>query len=132
MYEMKPEYYTGIEAIDKEHARLFELAGQTYELLNNDILLDKADSITNLISELINYTRTHFSHEEAYMKSIRYPHISAHTQQHRKFEEALLDFDLDSIEDDFDGQNEAVQNLLDFLINWLTNHIMKVDMLYTK
>lgn len=132
MYEMKPEYYTGIEAIDKEHARLFELAGQTHDLLNNDILQDKIDSLTELVSELINYTRTHFSHEEAYMESIHYPHISAHVAQHRKFEESLLEFDLDSIEDDFEEQNEAVQDLLNFLVNWLVNHIMKVDMLYTK
>ena len=132
MYEMKPEYYTGIEAIDKEHTRLFELAQETHDLLNNEILLDKTDSLTALISELINYARTHFSHEEAYMQSIHYIHIHAHNAQHRKFEESLLDFDLDSIEEDFNEQNEAVQNLLDFLINWLINHILKVDMLYTK
>ncbi len=60
MYKMKPEYYTGILSIDKEHARLFELAQQTHDLLNNDILMDKTDSLTDLISELINYTRTHF------------------------------------------------------------------------
>ena len=45
MFEMKPEYYTGIEKIDQEHARLFELAQETYELLNNDILQDKSDSL---------------------------------------------------------------------------------------
>jgi len=50
MYEMKPEYYTGIEAIDKEHTRLFELAQETHDLLNNEILLDKTDSLTALIS----------------------------------------------------------------------------------
>ena len=127
MYEMKPEYYTGIEAIDKEHTRLFELAQETHDLLNNEILLDKTDSLTALISELINYARTHFSHEEAYMQSIH----DAHIAHHRKFEESLLEFDIDCIGQDFDEQNEAVQNLLDFLINWLINHILKVDMLYT-
>ena len=30
MFEMKPEYYTGIEKIYQEHARLFELAQETY------------------------------------------------------------------------------------------------------
>ena len=29
MYEMKPEYYTGIEAIDQEHSRLFDMAQET-------------------------------------------------------------------------------------------------------
>ena len=92
MYKMKPEYYTGVLFIDKEHARLFELVQETHELLNNDILMDKTE--------------------------------------HRQFESKLLEFDLDSIADDFDEQNEAVQHLLDFLVNWLINHIMKVDMLY--
>lgn len=129
-YEMKPEYYTGIEAIDKEHTKLFELVQNTYDLLNDDILLDKTDSLTSLISELIDYTRTHFAHEEAYMESIHYAYLAEHAAQHRKFEESLMEFDIDSLENDYDGQNETVENLLEFLVNWLINHIMKVDMLF--
>lgn len=132
MYEMKPEYYTGIAVIDKEHERLFELAEETYELLNNGILQNKTESLMTLISELIDYTRKHFSHEELYMKSIQYAHIEEHAAQHRQFEESLLQFDLDAIEDDFEGQNEAIENLLDFLANWLINHILKVDKLYVQ
>ncbi len=128
MYEMKPEYYTGIEFIDKEHARLFELARETHELLYDDLLQDKSDQIVHLVSELINYTKIHFSHEEAYQKSIHYPHIEAHAAQHRQFEDSLLEIDLDEIEHDFESQNDTVENLLDFLINWLINHIQKVDM----
>ena len=41
MYKMKPEYYTGIEAIDNEHTRLFELAQETKDLLCDDFILDK-------------------------------------------------------------------------------------------
>jgi len=33
MYEMKPEYFTGIDFIDKEHARLFAIADEAYQLL---------------------------------------------------------------------------------------------------
>lgn len=132
MYEMKPEYYTGIDMIDQEHARLFELVQETSDLLNDELLMDKTDAIMNLITELIDYTRTHFSHEEAYMDSIHYANIEQHKLQHRKFEDSLLEIDIDAIENDFDNQNETVENLLDFLLNWLTNHILKVDMLYTK
>lgn len=132
MYEMKPEFYTGIESIDQEHTRLFELAQETHELLDNDILQDKSDSLVHLVSELINYTRTHFSNEEEYQKSIGYAHLKEHAAQHRAFEARLSAFDLDSIENDFKKQNETVQSLLTFLMNWLVNHILEEDMMYVK
>ena len=132
MYEMKPEYYTGIKAIDQEHTRLFELAQETYELMNDELLHDKAESLTRLLSELIDYTKTHFSHEEAYLESIHYAQKAAHGAQHRKFEDSLLEFDLNLVDDDPESQDETVSNLLDFLVNWLINHIQKVDMLYVK
>lgn len=132
MYQMKPEYYTGIEFIDQEHKRLFELAEETYQLLYDEILQDKADQIIHLISELINYTRTHFSHEEDYQKKIHYPYFEEHAKQHRQFEDKLLEFDLDAIEDDCEEQNETIEELLNFLVDWLIHHIQKVDMLFVK
>ncbi len=132
MYEMKPEYYTGIEMIDQEHARLFELAQETHDLLYNDFLQDKSDSLLHLISELINYTRTHFSHEEEYQKSIGYAELKQHAAQHRAFEERLMAVDLDALENDFERQNDAVESLLNFLVTWLVNHILEVDMKYVE
>ena len=32
MYEMKPEYYTGLTLLVKEHKKLFEIANTAYEL----------------------------------------------------------------------------------------------------
>lgn len=130
MYEMKPEYYTGVDFIDQEHTRLFELAEETHELLYDSLLVDKSDKIVELISELINYTRTHFTHEEEYQKSIHYPYIAQHAAQHRQFEDRLAAIDLSSISDDYEEQDETVQEILDFLVDWLINHIMRVDMKY--
>lgn len=129
MYEIKPEYLTGIEFIDKEHSRLFELADETYELLHDDLSQDKSSEIIRLVSELIDYTRVHFSHEEDYQKSINYPYIEQHAAQHRQFEDSLLAIDVDALENDLEGQNEAVEGILEFLVNWLINHIKKVDKL---
>ena len=33
MFEMKPEYYIGIDMIDQEHKQLFDYANEAYELL---------------------------------------------------------------------------------------------------
>ena len=128
MYTMKPEYYTGIEFIDKEHTRLFELAQETHDLLYNDLLQDKSDRIVHLVSELIDYTKVHFAHEEAYQKSINYAYIKEHALQHRQFEDRLSEIDLVSMSEDYDEQDETVQDLLDFLVDWLINHILRVDM----
>jgi hemerythrin-like metal-binding domain len=124
MYEMKPEYFTGIDLIDQEHTRLFELAQETHDLLYDSFLVDKSDKIVELVSELINYTRTHFAHEEEYQKSIQYPYITQHAAQHRQFEDRLAEFDLSGSEDE---QDEIAQDLLDFLTDWLINHIQRVD-----
>ena len=53
-------------------------------------------------------------------------------RSHRQFEDKLAQFDLSSLSDDFEEQNKAVEELLDFLVSWLTDHIMKVDMLYVQ
>lgn len=107
MYEMKPDYYTGIDFIDKEHTRLFELAQETYDLLQDDFSQDKTSDIVQLVSELIDYTRVHFSHEEAYQKSIDYPYITEHAAQHRQFEDSLSQIDIDALENDLDEIGRA-------------------------
>ena len=70
MYEMKPEYYTGIAQIDEEHKKLFEIADEAYELYKNEFIPDKYDHIAKILNELRDYTKIHFQHEEEYMKSI--------------------------------------------------------------
>ena len=69
MYEMKPEYMTGIDFIDKEHAQLFSIANRAYELLKNEFIPDKYDYIVEVVEELKAYTKYHFKHEEEYMIS---------------------------------------------------------------
>ena len=131
MYEMKPEYFTGIESIDQEHSRLFELAQETQDLLTDPLVYDKTEKLNSLISELIDYTKTHFAHEEAFMRSIHYAEIDSHMVLHRKFEDNLMQFDPDCLED-VDNQNEIVEKLLGFLITWLIDHIQRMDMQYIK
>jgi hemerythrin len=82
MYEMKPEYYTGIDFIDQEHTKLFEIANKAYEVLTNDFIPDKYDYIVEVINELRDYTKYHFSHEESYMNSISYKRIFSQKVSH--------------------------------------------------
>ena len=126
MYEMKPEYYTGIDFIDEEHAKLFSIANRAYELLMNDFIPDKYDYIVEVINELKDYTQTHFDHEEKYMESIGYKRILSQKVSHDDFIEKLGEYDADNIDE---NQKDSLLELLEFLTNWLIEHIFKKDKL---
>ena len=126
MYEMKPEYYTGIDFIDQEHAKLFEIANKAYEVLTNDFIPDKYDYIMDVVSELRDYAKYHFAHEEDYMASISYKRIFSQKVSHNEFIEKLDEYHLDNVDV---NQKETVLKLLDFLNNWLVDLIYKSDKL---
>ena len=67
------KYYTGIELVDREHRKLFEIIGEVNALIHNDLLHDKYDEIVRLLDELREYTKFHFEDEEAYMQKINSP-----------------------------------------------------------
>ncbi|HYE82866.1 MAG TPA: hemerythrin family protein [Clostridia bacterium] len=126
MYEMKPEYFTGIDFIDEEHTRLFAIANECYELLTNQFIPDKYDNIMKVLNDLKDYTRYHFNHEEEYMDSIGYKRILSQKVAHADFIEKIDSYNSDSIDG---NQKESLLELVDFLSMWLTEHILKRDKL---
>lgn len=129
MYEMKPEYYTGIDSIDRQHAKLFEIANEAYELLTNQFIPDKYDYIVKVINDLKDYAKYHFSHEEEYMSSIGYKRILSQKVAHAEFINRLEEYDIDAIDE---NQKQVLLELLDFLADWLANHILRSDTLIGK
>lgn len=124
MYELKDEYLVGIESIDNEHKVLFEIADEIYQLSVNEFVPDKYDNIADLIQRLKDYTKMHFEHEEAYMESIQYKKMFTQKVQHDQFKRKLEEMDLDSIDE---NQDEAIQDLLKFVTDWLVEHIIETD-----
>jgi len=98
MYEMKPEYYIGIDMIDEEHKQLFKYADEAYELLHDEFTPDKYDRIDIILENLRNYTVKHFSDE-------------------------FMEHHNDEVED----QDEQIMGILKYLTEWLVNHILYVD-----
>ncbi|MGN0505257.1 MAG: bacteriohemerythrin [Lachnospiraceae bacterium] len=126
MYELKPEYMTGIDLIDEEHRQLFEYANQVYELLQEEFMSDKYDNIADILQKLRDYTKQHFSDEEAYMESIGYKRIFSQKVQHQEFINHLEKWNLYDI-DGSENQDAVIAEMLEFLTDWLVHHIMEQD-----
>lgn len=120
------EYRTGIALVDEQHERLFEIIGEANELVKAELLHDKFDKIVDILCELREYTKEHFKAEEEYMESIQYSGLEAQQVQHDAFVAKLDGLDLDQVDD---NQQEYLEELLEFLFSWLSNHILKVDKL---
>lgn len=118
------KYWTGIEMIDEEHKKLFEIIKETNDLIHAEFLHDKYDAIVQIIQELKEYTVTHFSDEEAYMEEIHYEGLEAQKAAHASFVDTFAQINLDNVDD---NQQQYLQELVDYLLNWLTTHILKMD-----
>lgn len=120
------KFKTGIPMIDEEHKTLFDIIGKIYKAIETDLVHDKFDLILDILDELKEYTIVHFADEENYMKEIGYDGLAQQKILHEKFIETLNEVNLDHVDD---NQEEYLYEVLNFLQNWLVNHILKVDKL---
>lgn len=121
------KYHTGIDLVDNEHRRLFEIIHDTNDLIHAELLHDKYDEIMRLLAELKDYTEIHFHDEEALMERIQYPELDAQKRAHTAFVERLVEIDLTELDDMDDNQQEYLIDLIQFLAGWLINHILGSD-----
>ena len=120
-------YKTGIALIDDEHQRLFEIVGETNDLIHDDMIPDKYDKIMNLLTQLREYTEFHFHDEESLMERIKYPELDSQLRAHSAFINRIVEIKVSDLDDMDDNQQEYLINLINFLSGWLINHILGSD-----
>lgn len=115
----------GVGSIDAEHKKLINLVNE----LNQHLLVGNRNAATaNTLSGLIDYTVTHFKHEEDLMKKYDYPGYAGHKAEHEKLTAKVLDFKDRYVS----GKTGFTIELIKFLQDWLINHIEGTDMAYKK
>lgn len=124
MIQWNDDFTIGVKAIDEQHKRLFDIANRAYQLLRNELVLDKYDQIVDIFEELKNYTVYHFAFEEKYMAEIGYKRLLSHKVYHEDFIAKVNAVDFDKIDQD---QEQYLMGILDFVVNWIQEHILGVD-----
>ncbi len=119
----KNSYSVNVRQFDDQHKVLFDLLNELYEAMQQG---KGRERVRDVISNLVRYTREHFSAEENAMRNAGYPEYPHHKQEHDAFTSKVLAF-----EADFEAGNVLLSvDLMNFLRDWLTGHILKSDKRY--
>lgn len=110
----------GSKFIDDDHRKLFDLANRLHIAMGEG---RGKDVISKVLSNLIIYTREHFTREEDHMVKMAYPGYTVHKGEHEKLLKAVLDLQAKFN----DGKTLMTIEVSNFLRDWLLNHIMKQD-----
>lgn len=126
MFNWKDEYSVGIEIIDEQHQKLFEIGNRAYELFKDEMCIDHYDGVIDIVNELRDYTKFHFQTEEALMLEMNYKRYFTQKVAHDDFIEKIYEVDFDEIDD---NPKEYIEEILSFIFDWITYHIIQQDKL---
>ncbi len=123
LIEWQDSYSVGVDKLDDDHKRLIDIIKRIDEA-------EKAGKpVQWALEELRNYTEYHFKAEEERMYAADYPGIDEQKQEHKWFVEWL-----ETVERTYNLSPEAhfhvAETVNAFLSEWLTHHILVVDMQY--
>lgn len=118
-------YSVGVAIIDNQHKRLVNIVNE----LNDAMGAGKGKEVLGkVLHELVQYVNTHFKTEEEYMVKYSYDEYEQHRYEHEKLTDEVKRF-----YEDFCA-NKAVLSIqiMNFLRNWLMDHILVKDKRFGK
>lgn len=122
--EWDDKFRIGVEAVDREHAKLFRIMTRLLDVPEDT--KSSQNTYKEGIKYLEAYSMTHFSDEEAYMRSIRYNGYAHHKWIHDNFRDKTLV----SLKRELEMSGYSRSSILRFMevmSRWLTEHIMGED-----
>jgi hemerythrin len=119
-----PSFSTNVALFDEQHRKLFDMVNDLHDAMQQK---RSKEAIGTILNRLIDYTGSHFAAEEEAFKKSNYPKDVQHRQLHAKVVEQALE-----LQRKFNsGETLLTQNVIEFLQDWLINHIKKEDCAYS-
>ncbi len=119
------KYSVGVVEIDDQHKRMFSVINELLSAIDTGTT---NEHLGHIIDGLINYKKFHFETEEKYFKEFNYDGAEEHIGRHQEFNDKLVS--LSAVYPEYNV--EFAFKLVDFLEDWLIEHLMVVDQKYVK
>jgi hemerythrin len=111
----------GVSEIDKDHQQLINLLNELIQSIDDE---KGNDEVEIVLEELLGYTSWHFRHEERLMQTYDFDGFLEHKNEHT----ALIE-QASGLQDKLINEGVNITaDVLDFLKDWLTKHILGTDM----
>lgn len=122
----------GVAQLDQDHQRLFDIINRLAENAEPGAAADEAsqDQVRQCLYALMRYAESHFAREENVMKACGFPGLEHHLSEHVDFVARVQKL-TERLEEQPRQQSKVVnEDLLQFLKDWLSHHILIEDMAY--
>jgi hemerythrin len=122
-FPWKDFYSVSVIEIDNQHKVITEMLNELYDSF---IKKEHEIKLGEILSRLSDYAVYHFETEEKYFSQFRYGKRIAHIREHNDFTDKIKAF-----RKEFDKNSTALTyKLINFLREWLMNHILVSDKEY--
>lgn len=116
--EWSERFSVGVPMLDDQHKGLIEIINS----MQNEV---DASTMFDVVMKMFNYAAVHFDTEEKLMRSRAYPQLDQQVREHKAFLAKATEFSA------LDFSKAAVcAQVESYLCEWLTHHILEVDMQY--
>ena len=110
---------------DEDHKNIILIINRLNAAMQKN---DEREKISDTLNEMTLYATSHFKTEEDYMIRFGYPEYELHKEEHRAFTRTTVDF----CKSVMNGNYSIAYDLLEYLKQWLGNHIQGTDKKYTE
>lgn len=111
----------GVEEVDEDHRKLVHIFNELNRAVSDG---ESPEYLAATLTELINCTVWHFSHEERLMLKYQYKDMAEHQAEHRELIETALELQQQLLQ----GEQPMADRHIEILERWLTEHILTTDM----
>jgi hemerythrin len=115
----------GVAILDKDHRKLVDMINDLYDSIQEG---RGKDVVGKFLEGLISYTEEHFRREEKMFMKSEYPDVSRHMALHDAMSKQVA-----IIQENYKNEEASTLSMevMNFIKNWLINHIMGTDMNYS-
>ncbi|MBI4082461.1 MAG: hemerythrin family protein [Candidatus Lambdaproteobacteria bacterium] len=121
-FEWLDKYSVGVPSLDDDHRALIGLVDQVVTAIEQG---RGHDVVAPVLDRLMDYTVSHFEHEERLMAKSDYPRYVEHVQQHNMLIRRVLTFSIQYGKGEIDPVEFG-----QFLMDWLLKHVLHEDQQY--